>query len=203
MLPLRNPSLNPRAVTLIEVLISTALLTVVCGVLFGIFISTRNNCDKSQNQLSMQSQALLTANQINSVLASAVKPSALDTPTTATLVFTGDKCAVLCGKDVDWKKPALYTIFNETNKEFSVVVCENSGKPRRTFGLHQQSRFETKVNFQYATTLGLPTEDPTKAAFQSTLPAGEYPRLIRATVTVEDTRKEFKPCVLTESVRLP
>jgi Tfp pilus assembly protein PilV len=202
MSPLRNRFISCRAFTLIEALVSVALLTVVCGILMGIFISTRANCEKSQNQLSMQSQAALTANQVNGVLSSAVKPSALDVATSATLVFAADKCSLLSNKNSDWKKPVLCSIFNEANNEFNQVACETSGTPKHHLGLKIQSRFETKVNFQYASVVEVPKDDAA-AAFKTTLPTGEYPRLIRATITVEDTRKEFKPYVLTESVRLP
>lgn len=201
--PLR-PASRLRAVTLMEVVIATALLVVVLGVLMDMLITMRRDTERAQNRLQMQTEAAMVADQLSAVFAHAVKPGAIDGGTSATLAFAADKCSILSSKNFSGKKMEQITFTSSAEKNRQGrVISENQDGVKVKLGLRTQDRFNTKVAFQYATAALVPGPDNKGDNFKTALQPGEFPRLVRATITVADSLKQIKPYVLTEAIRLP
>ncbi|MBN1868152.1 prepilin-type N-terminal cleavage/methylation domain-containing protein [Candidatus Sumerlaeota bacterium] len=205
-----------RGVTLIEVMVVSAILAVVTGVVFGILIETQRSCIGGQDRLAMQACARAVTDEVVSVLEAAVRPEYLDdNSTTLTLQFAPEQCEVVSSRYFTGRDFYLTRIGNMPPKEqeagelqavletkaldWARMTDKPSRETRRLIGL-ADSRFPATVRFDYATDFVGEALEP---VFQSTLAPGKYPRVIRVKVTVTDREgKVEKPYELITSARL-
>ena len=203
---LHNRYSGSRAMTLVEVAITSGLVVVIGGVLLGLLIPMRTNCMSGQDRLAMLSQARLTADSVLSILEASVNPASLDGPAQGpALVFSEGKCSVFSTKKLEAGDPQLYTIQNvkvgdNNRQQVQLSAAPPASKPSveqkpQIAGL-EKDRFSTSVTFSYATQM----DSVDLVQFQKDLPPGAYPRMIRVQVLVEDPDRKQPEVRLTASV---
>jgi type II secretory pathway pseudopilin PulG len=216
MFSFREERLRGRAVTLVEVLVATALVAVIGGLILTMLLETRKGALRGQNELALQSEARAIADGIRSVLEAAVAPGSLDAgASTQTLQFSPETCTIISSKDFNGRDFYLSTIRNVRDTESGrsrvelatgVLAAERTPVAReteRTLGVDAKE-FSSSVRFEYATTLEQAMELKPYAA---RLAPGEYPRVIRIRVNVGKVAKPApahgeKPIELMTAVRL-
>jgi len=193
----RRSSARPRGMTLVEMVVTSALLVIVVGILLGILIETRKSALQGQQRVALEEQARAVTNEIRSILEAAVPPDSLDLEgTSVTLRFGSDQCALISSKNSNGKDFYLTVIENAREKDLECVrLLTKVLDPARTLVPRESERilgtswkeFSSTVRFEYATTIDEAME---RKPFQKELNPGDYPRVIRIRVRVEPAKKE-------------
>ncbi|NQU42618.1 prepilin-type N-terminal cleavage/methylation domain-containing protein [bacterium] len=200
---------RPRGVTLIELIVVSAILSVVLGLVFGIFMRTRTATLRGQEELAMETQARLVADQITSILQSATPPSALDGAVPPP-EFRPDACRIVSTRDSDGGLFQVWTISNVKAEDdgsrhqrvrLAAKPLDSEGSAQEQMAGLQDDRFSTSVFFQYTSRHSLRVDD-----YQTQLPADQYPLLIRVRVRVKkvqpSTGGESREYELVTSLRM-
>lgn len=193
-----------RGLTVIELLIVTVISVVVLGILYGLLTDTRQTTMERQREVDMQNQARLLCDQIVSVLGGSVSPDSLDAGfTTQTLQsgqqiqFMQDRCVVINSQN--FRDGNFYLVTIASNKDqdtkrknivHSVRALDSKLMKGITHEVNDQEfngsdkSYNATVRFDYALT---PSEAiNAESSFHTELKPGEYPRVIRVHVRMED-----------------
>ena len=198
-----------RAITLVELIVAIALVTAIVGVLLGTLVSVDRGVRERQDRLSMNAAAEEVAAGVTALLRRAVAVSALDgVPAAGDYEFSPAKCAVLvAGEDGRGLERATFDLAGAGPDRAACVriqylpLAPAQGKAVEQFvgGGSDPARYATSLSLEYAAKVGTAKANP---EFKARLAPGEYPRLVRIHIQVEDLRKPEERCDLVTAVRL-
>lgn len=207
--PLSRNSRRARAFTLAEALVAMAGMTIIGGVVFGIWSETQGATKKLLGRQAAVDYAVFTIDQTAEMLRDAVHPENLQTAAVEQISFTSETLTIPSFTDDVSEGLRLLTIAPAEDEEarHAYVVQEralDSGEviETRPLGLvTEQQSFVTKdfqpaISFSYATDVapGQPIE------FSPSLAPGQWPALVGITVTVVEPDNPEHPIVLETAV---
>ncbi|HUT25783.1 MAG TPA: type II secretion system protein [Sumerlaeia bacterium] len=198
----RRPLSRTRAFTLVEALVAAILTAVTVGVVLGLLIDTRRACQRGQKRLAMRTYAETAADEIGAILETSVAPDSLDdNATTPPLAFSPAACTVISAWRFDGKDFYLTAISNvpaEASRgaaiRWATTALDDKKTPKaretaKFIGAGGDERLSARVDFMYATDIDAIALEP---VFQKQLGPGEYPKLVRIHVVVEDVEGKME-----------
>jgi len=213
---LHAPGLRRKAVTLIELLVAIAGLTVLSLVAYGVYDQTQAASLKIARRQAAIDYALLAMKELTLLLENAVAPANLDRPEAVRPEFKADRLAV--PSYVEGASPGLYLVTVSPGegsgegahllRRESPVAGLTSGEaeqaPARPLGLRPEG-FEPRVRFRYAVApprLGADVQ----VDYREELEAGLWPVLVEIVIRIELEDYPTNPVELRTAVipgRLP
>lgn len=200
-----------RGITLIELLVAIAAALIVAEIIFGIFISTNKASEKSNSRVMLYSEGRLIENQIYQILKKRIPESEIvkegnQFPSS----FTDNSLRIFSPSIMEEQyTPRLLTIKNlnsSENKTSRIVVAEQDYDPEtgsindvtiKDLGA-QDDRIDTKIVFQYANQFN--ELEPQFIKSVDTITTGTIPKLVRYTIILRDTKKDYEPVSFSSAV---
>lgn len=219
---LRNPASNarPRAFTLAELIIVSAVLTAVLAILFAVLSDAHKTTSRGQDAIAMENEARMIAQEVRALLLGAAHPASLDLQSSVTMQFNENECAFITSRNANNSDFYLTTIRTSTRggsqkkqppEKSRVEAYRGILDPAKTADSREILRIlgsrdealSTSIQFEYATSAEEALE---LVPFKTSLSEGAYPRVIRFRIRVESLEKNkhapIPPHEIISAVRL-